>query len=286
MDVLCTRAPRTSSVLWRHERRRPWKDRYQKGWDIWGDYDRRADNCQTEDIHSHTAAMADKTEALDELEWRSPEWINVYGLRSDNILEYFSLSPFWDRQCNNQVLKMQRQFQANDGGNGANGMPPMMIIPTFDAELRRLRGIEYVVHMIKEPDLWVIRKQRRVGDGSTAFSKSSGPNAISTTMSLETYLAGGPGLGVPDDVVVLADFFCVGSKVYMASNVHAIVRQGVLSLSRALGAAADRLGRFTSHSGGAAGSAGAASVDASTDAEQWKREESLFLLAAQKGKKQ
>ena len=245
--------------------------------------------------------MNDRKEALDELEWRSPEWINIYGLRSDNILEYFSLSPFWDRQCNNQVLKMQRQFQANDRGSGENGLPPMMIIPSFDAELRRLRGIEYVVHMIKEPDLWVIRKQRRVGDGSSAYSKSSGPAAISATMSLDTYLAGGPGLAVPDDVVVLADFFCVGSKVYMASNVHAIVRQGVLSLSRSLGIAADRLGRFTNSnnssnnselrrattgSSDAVPSDGAdAPIGASAD-EKWKRQKSLFLLAVQNRKKQ
>lgn len=245
--------------------------------------------------------MNDRQEVLDELEWRSPEWINIYGLRSDNILEYFSLSPFWDRQCNNQVLKMQRQFQANDRGSGENGLPPMMIIPSFDAGLRRLRGIEYVVHMIKEPDLWVIRKQRRVGDGSSAYAKSSGPAAISATMPLETYLAGGPGLAVPDDVVVLADYFCVGSKVYMASNVHAIVRQGVLSLSRSLSVAADRLGRFTNSTStvnnidlrrattGSADALPANGADAPMGAsaeEKWKREESLFLLAVQKRKRQ
>ncbi|KAG0681020.1 Mediator of RNA polymerase II transcription subunit 6 [Pichia californica] len=228
---------------------------------------------------------------LDELEWRSPEWINIYGLRTENILEYFSLSPFWDRQCNNQVLKMQRQFQANSGGMGENGQPIMMIIPTFDAELRKLRGIEYVVHMIKEPDLWVIRKQRRIGDGSAAYNKSN----MTTTMTQEAYLGGGPGLGVVDDIVVLADFFCVGSKVYMASNVHSILRQGVLSLSRALEGAADRLGHFTATSRAASSNATTATsgveesqiqqslgrvttANSATPATQPANEESLFLL--------
>lgn len=227
--------------------------------------------------------MTDKREALDELEWRSPEWINVYGLRSDNILEYFSLSPFWDRQCNNQILKMQRQFQANNSNN--NEMSMMMIIPTFDAELRKLRGIEYVVHMIKEPDLWIIRKERRLGDGSKAYQSSK--NDINQSMTLETYLAGGPGLGVPDDVEVLADFFCVGSKVYMASNVHAVLRQSVLSLSRALELAADRLGsgldpgldRDSRDSRDNTGRRGA------TETASWQREESLFLLSARGGEK-
>lgn len=26
------------------------------------------------------------------------------------VLDYFALSPFWDRQCNNQVLSMQTQY--------------------------------------------------------------------------------------------------------------------------------------------------------------------------------
>lgn len=26
------------------------------------------------------------------------------------VLDYFALSPFWDRHCNNQVLSMQTQY--------------------------------------------------------------------------------------------------------------------------------------------------------------------------------
>ncbi len=32
------------------------------------------------------------------------------GLNPDNVLDYFALSPFWDPECNNAVLKMQTKF--------------------------------------------------------------------------------------------------------------------------------------------------------------------------------
>jgi hypothetical protein len=187
--------------------------------------------------------------SLDELEWRSPEWINVYGLRTDNVLEYFSLSPFWDRQCNNQVLKMQRQFQFNSNGNNGNGngngeFPVAVTIPTFDAELRRLRGIEYVLHMVREPDLWIIRKEKRWGDGSTAYKASPPPG-----MSLEQFVGGGPGLDAVDDVDVLATFFIVGSKVYMGARVGDVVGAGVLSVEQLISSALDLVGNLNSNGG-------------------------------------
>ncbi|KAI8595175.1 hypothetical protein EDD21DRAFT_420921, partial [Dissophora ornata] len=45
------------------------------------------------------------------MEWRFHEWImGVGGLNPDNVLDYFALSPFWDPECNNAVLRMQTQF--------------------------------------------------------------------------------------------------------------------------------------------------------------------------------
>lgn len=32
------------------------------------------------------------------------------GLNPENVLDYFALSPFWDPECNNAVLRMQTQF--------------------------------------------------------------------------------------------------------------------------------------------------------------------------------
>lgn len=42
------------------------------------------------------------------LSWHDSAWIPV--LNPDNVLEYFSqrTNPFYDRTCNNEVVKMQR----------------------------------------------------------------------------------------------------------------------------------------------------------------------------------
>ncbi|KAM0684369.1 Mediator of RNA polymerase II transcription subunit 6 [Mitosporidium daphniae] len=34
-------------------------------------------------------------------------FLEFYGLFPTNIMEYFSLSPFYDRSCNNEILRMQ-----------------------------------------------------------------------------------------------------------------------------------------------------------------------------------
>ncbi|KAI8866320.1 hypothetical protein GQ42DRAFT_126262, partial [Ramicandelaber brevisporus] len=49
---------------------------------------------------------------LTAIEWRSPEWLAMYGpLRRENVLDYFSLSPFWDTGCKNANLRMQMRVQ-------------------------------------------------------------------------------------------------------------------------------------------------------------------------------
>jgi mediator of RNA polymerase II transcription subunit 6 len=90
---------------------------------------------------------------LDELQWKSPEWIQAFGLRTDNVLEYFSESPFFDRTSNNQTVKMQSQFQE---GYQANSM-------TIESELKKLVGVEFLILHRREPDFWIIRKQNRKG---------------------------------------------------------------------------------------------------------------------------
>lgn len=91
------------------------------------------------------------TVELDEVQWRSPEWIQAYGLNKNNVLDYFALSPFYDRSSNNQVLKMQSNFNEQMRMNGIE----------LTKELKKLTGIEYQVVISREPDLWVIFKQNR-----------------------------------------------------------------------------------------------------------------------------
>lgn len=90
---------------------------------------------------------------MDEIQWKSPEWIQHFGLRSDNVLEYFAESPFYDRTSNNQVVKMQHQFQAEG---------QVLSSEFIQQEVMRMRGVEFVVVHTKEPDFWVIRKQNRL----------------------------------------------------------------------------------------------------------------------------
>ncbi|KAJ2824721.1 Mediator of RNA polymerase II transcription subunit 6 [Coemansia erecta] len=81
------------------------------------------------------------------IEWRSDQWIGQFnGLRPDNILEYFSQSPFWDSSSNNAVLKMQTQFNA---------------LQTHSYDLKNMVGIEFSVTHQEPPTLFVITKFRR-----------------------------------------------------------------------------------------------------------------------------
>ncbi|RKP30365.1 hypothetical protein METBISCDRAFT_27446 [Metschnikowia bicuspidata] len=99
-------------------------------------------------------------EPLDEIQWKSPEWIQHFGLHSSNVLDYFAESPFYDRTSNNQVLRMQLQFQS---------IPPNVHPQKyFQSRLMEMTGIEFVVAYTREPDFWVIRKQNRSGPNHAA----------------------------------------------------------------------------------------------------------------------
>ncbi|KAK3806676.1 MAG: MED6 mediator sub complex component-domain-containing protein [Benniella sp.] len=81
------------------------------------------------------------------MEWRFHEWIlGVGGLNPDNVLDYFALSPFWDPECNNAVLRMQTQF---------NNLGEMK------QRLSEMTGVEFALVHDRYPTLFVIQKQRR-----------------------------------------------------------------------------------------------------------------------------
>ncbi|XP_023935864.1 mediator of RNA polymerase II transcription subunit 6 [Bicyclus anynana] len=74
------------------------------------------------------------------LSWHDSAWIP--SLNPSNIMDYFSerSNPFFDRTCNNEVVKMQRL--------------------SMD-QLQNMTGLEYVLLHVQEPILYVIRKQHR-----------------------------------------------------------------------------------------------------------------------------
>ena len=79
--------------------------------------------------------------------WHDPTWIP--SLSTQNVMDYFSerTNPFYDRTCNNEVLKMQRV--------GMQGAGPI------DQHLPSMVGVEYILLCAQEPILYVVRKQQR-----------------------------------------------------------------------------------------------------------------------------
>ncbi|XP_023016302.1 mediator complex subunit 6 [Leptinotarsa decemlineata] len=74
------------------------------------------------------------------LSWHDSAWIPI--LNTANVLDYFSQgsNPFFDRTCNNEIVKMQR-------------LNP--------EQLQNMTGLEYILLHVQEPILYVIRKQHR-----------------------------------------------------------------------------------------------------------------------------
>ena len=44
-------------------------------------------------------------QALETTLWRDDQWLGFHPLNQFTVLDYFSLSPFYDRSCNNEVAK-------------------------------------------------------------------------------------------------------------------------------------------------------------------------------------
>lgn len=74
------------------------------------------------------------------ISWHDSAWIPV--LNRDNVMVYFSerSNPFYDRQCNNEIIKMQRLSTDH---------------------LQNMVGTEYILLHFQEQILYVIRKQHR-----------------------------------------------------------------------------------------------------------------------------
>ncbi|CUM63298.1 uncharacterized protein PRCAT00000869001 [Priceomyces carsonii] len=146
-------------------------------------------------------------EPLDEIQWKSPEWIQQFGLFTGNVLDYFSESPFYDRTSNNQVLRMQFQFQP----------PPANMNPQtyFESKLKEMVGIEFIIAYVREPDFWIIRKQRRL-NVETVISKN--------------------------------DYYIIGANVYQAPKIHDVISSRILSSVLSISKSIDTLNKMNTFS--------------------------------------
>ncbi|KXN83608.1 Mediator of RNA polymerase II transcription subunit 6 [Leucoagaricus sp. SymC.cos] len=78
------------------------------------------------------------------------EWIQANGpLTPENVFDYFATSMFYDKQSNNQVLRMQTMH---------TGIP----IANEAEELRRFTGIEFALVHAQPPSFFIIHKRERL----------------------------------------------------------------------------------------------------------------------------
>ncbi|KAH7425086.1 hypothetical protein KP509_11G039300 [Ceratopteris richardii] len=77
------------------------------------------------------------------ISFRDQLWLNSFPLERGLVFDYFANSPFYDRSCNNEQLRMRS------------------IHPLDVSHLSKMTGIEYMLYEVQEPNLFVFRKQKR-----------------------------------------------------------------------------------------------------------------------------
>ncbi|KZV19282.1 mediator of RNA polymerase II transcription subunit 6 [Dorcoceras hygrometricum] len=77
--------------------------------------------------------------------FRDQLWLNTYPIDRNIVFDYFALSPFYDYSCNNEQLRSRA------------------IHPLDISQLSKMTGTEYILSEVLEPNLFVIRKQKRDG---------------------------------------------------------------------------------------------------------------------------
>ncbi|THV06069.1 MED6-domain-containing protein [Dendrothele bispora CBS 962.96] len=81
------------------------------------------------------------------------EWIQANGLLTEeNVFEYFTTSMFYDKQSNNQVLRMQTQ----------HAVMPSASTESEESKLKKMVGQEFAVVHSQPPQFFIIQKRERL----------------------------------------------------------------------------------------------------------------------------
>ena len=103
------------------------------------------------------------------------EWIQAHGpLSTENVFDYFATSMFYDKQSNNQVLRMQTIHTGTPILNEAEELRSLLFFSfsTRSTLSRRFTGIEFALAHVSPdspPSLFIIHKRER-------FSPDQGPS--------------------------------------------------------------------------------------------------------------
>lgn len=96
-------------------------------------------------------------EDLRHVSFKDVAWLQNFALTETTILDYFALSQFYERTCNNEVLRMQARYTDHP----TSGDPSQ--------QLHRMTGIEYGLMTSKPPNLFIIGKWQRHSPQRTAL---------------------------------------------------------------------------------------------------------------------
>lgn len=96
-------------------------------------------------------------EPLTWVSFRDVTWLQHYKLDKDSVFTYLGLSQFYDRTCNNEVLRMQTRFTAD--------------ATKFDLseKLLGMVGTEYALISAHAPEFFLIHKRHRSSPSSTSL---------------------------------------------------------------------------------------------------------------------
>ncbi|KAI8819841.1 MED6 mediator sub complex component-domain-containing protein [Fimicolochytrium jonesii] len=77
-------------------------------------------------------SYGERDDDLTHISWKDTAFIQTYGLNKDNVMAYFSLSPFFDKSSIKEQISMQTRFNQLDAGQSTQ---PERTITGLDYEL-------------------------------------------------------------------------------------------------------------------------------------------------------
>lgn len=87
-------------------------------------------------------------------------------LTAENVLSYFATSMFYDKQSNNEVLKMQTDYAGAAPVDVAAELrfvhPVWGTLPLLTDTPRRFTGVEFGVVHAEPPTFFIIHKRERI----------------------------------------------------------------------------------------------------------------------------